>query len=68
MWGQRGNPGQGGEKPWVSPEPLPSIHSVADQNFGSRSGFVPSKTFLRNKTPPRIRLVPLKTFIRNQIV
>ena len=23
MWGQRGNPGQGG-KPWVSPEPLPS--------------------------------------------
>ena len=64
--GAAGKPGAGG-KPCVSPEPLPSIHSVADQNFGSRSGFVPSKTFSRNKTPLRIRFVPLKTFIRYEI-
>ena len=66
MWGQGGKPGSG-EKPWVSSEPLPSIHSVAGRNSGAWADFVPSKTFSRNKTPQRIRLVPPKTFIRNQI-
>ena len=30
--------------------------------------FVPTKTFLRNKTPPKIHFVRSKTFIRNQIM
>ena len=30
--------------------------------------FVPSKTFIRDKTPPQIHLVRTKTFIRNQFM